>query len=334
MKKVRWTFGMAVLITMAGIFINGTEGICTEVKFPERDIVCIVPYVPGGTNDIIARGAAPYMKKYLPKPVNMIIQNISAAGGRVGSFQVYDAKPDGYTIGQMEPLVFVVAEAMGELGKRNIANMSWLPRVATMPFIMGVSPQSPIQSLDDIKKAKRVRAAVTNAILAGNIAFLRYMGTDPQAILYGGGAEACLAAMRGDADLVVTSGTTLLRQAESSGGRLVPKVVFDENRLPLASHIPTAKELGYRIPQEILTLMTFDAVFAAPYGLPPDVHKILNEAIEKTLRDPGFIKEMENAKTPVSMITSAEMQKRIAELSKVVPTYIEAIRQSLPKLGK
>ena len=333
MRQAKLGLWIAVLVILAGILMGYKEGLAAEASmYPNQDIVCIVPYVPGGTNDIIARASAPYIRKHLPRQVNVVVQNISAAGGRVGSFQVYDAKPDGYTIGQMEPLVFIVAEAMGELGKRDITHMTWLPRVATTPFVMGVSPQSSIQNIDDLKKVKRIRAAVTQAILAGNVAFLRYMGVDPQVVMYGGGAEACLAAMRGDVDLVITAGYTLLRQAESSGGRLIPKVVFAENRLSVAPNLPTAKELGISVPKEILTLMTFDAVFAAPYSLPADVHKILNEAIEKTLRDPSFIKEMENAKVPVAMLPSEEMQKRISEVSKIVPSYIEAIRQALPRL--
>jgi tripartite-type tricarboxylate transporter receptor subunit TctC len=333
MKQTKLMLLVGVLVILVSILLGYKEGLTAEAtKYPNQDIVCIVPYVPGGTNDIIARASAPYIRKYLPRQVNVVVQNIGAAGGRIGSFQVYDAKPDGYTIGQMEPLVFIVAEAMGELGKRDITHMTWLARVATTPFIMGVSPQSSIQSLDDLKKAKRVRAAVTQAILAGNVAFLRYMGTEPQVVMYGGGADACLAAMRGDVDLVITAGYTLLRQAEASGGRLIPKVVFSERRLSVAPNLPTSRELGIDVPKEILTLMTFDAVFAAPYGMPADVHKILNEAIEKTLRDPTFIKEMENAKVPVDMLPSEEMQKRISGVSKIVPTYIEAIRQALPKL--
>lgn len=331
MKKL--IFCALALVVLTGF--NMEAGMAAEaVKYPTQDILCVVPFVPGGTNDVVARASAPLLRKYLPKEVNVIVQNVSVAGGRVGSFQVYDAKPDGYTLGVLEPLVFVVAEAMGELGKRDIARMTWLPRASTTPFAMGVSPQSSIKSLDDIKRAKRIRASVTQSILAGNIAFLKFMGTEPHVVMYGGGAEACLAAMRGDVDVVITTASTLLRQAEASGGRLIPKVVFSESRLSGAPDLPTAKELGVDVPKEILALMTFDIVFGAPYGLPPDVLKTINDAIEKTLRDPAFVKTMETAKMPVAVLSSEEMQKRMSALAKVVPNYIEAIRQALPQVKK
>jgi tripartite-type tricarboxylate transporter receptor subunit TctC len=310
------------------------DGFAAEAqKYPAQDIVMIVPFVPGGTNDVVARLSAPVLRKYLPREVNIIVQNISVAGGRVGSFQVYDAKPDGYTLGVLEPLVFVVAEAMGER-KRDITKMTWLPRASTTPFAMGVSPKSSIKTLDDIKKTKRIRASVTQSILAGNIAFLKFMGTEPHVIMYGGGAEACLAAMRGDVDVVITTASTLLRQAESSGGQLIPKVVFSESRLSSAPDLPTAKELGVDVPKEILTLMTFDIVFAAPYGLPPEIQKTINDGIEKTLREPGFVKGMETAKLPVTLLSSEEMQRRMADLARVVPKYIDSIQEALPKVQK
>jgi tripartite-type tricarboxylate transporter receptor subunit TctC len=330
MKSLRLVFCLLILISLVGF--STEDGFAAEAQtYPTQDIVFVVPYVPGGSADVTARLAAPFLRKYLPKKVNIIIQNVSAAGGRVGAFQIYDAKPDGYTIGLTSPIVFVVAQAAGESGKRDIAHMTWLPRAYTSALAMGVSPQSFIKNLDDIKKAKRLRASGTQLILAGNIAFLRFMGTEPQMIMYGGGADVCLAAMRGDVDLVITTAGTVLRQAETSGGRLIPKVVFSESRLPFAPNLPTAKELGVDVPKDILTLMNLDTVFAAPYGLPSEIKKTLNDAIEKTWRDPEFEKLMLNAKLDADMLPADEMQKRMTGLAKIVPNYIEAMRQALAK---
>ena len=195
MKKAKLV--LCITVILIGDFMGYREGFSLEpVNYPTRDIVCIVPFVPGGACDVVARSSIPYLRRYLPRQVNIVVQNVGAAGGRVGSFQVYDAKPDGYTISVMEPMVFVVAEAMGESQKK-ITHMNWLPRASTQPFMMGFSSQSPIKTIDDLKKAKRVRAAVTQSIVAGTIAFLEHLGTDPQPVMYGGGAEACLGVYEG-----------------------------------------------------------------------------------------------------------------------------------------
>jgi len=332
-KRV-WVLWVAVLVLLMGVLSSLEKVYGAEAtKYPERDIVCIVPAVPGGGFDVISRAAAPYLRKYLPKPVNVIVQNIPAAGGRVGAYQIYDAKPDGYTFGIVDPMIFVVAEAMRELGKRDIMHMTWLPKVSSHPYAMAVSPQSPIQKIEDLKRKKgqKVYASASQFTIACTVIFLRFLGVEPQVVIYGGGAESCLAAMRGDVDLVIQVGGTVLRQAEASGGKLIPLAVFSEKRLDVAPNVPTAKELGLDIPPEIMLFLTYNYVFTAPYGLPADVQKTLNEAILKTLQDPAFVEQLNRAKLTVDFVPPEEVRKEIAGFSKVVPQYIEAVRQALPK---
>ena len=59
-------------------------------------------YNAGGGFDLISRMLAPYLEKYLPKKVNVVVKNVAGAGGTVGSIELYDAKPDGYTIGLLD----------------------------------------------------------------------------------------------------------------------------------------------------------------------------------------------------------------------------------------
>ena len=329
MSKI--TFGwMAAVFFFIGSFSLCSEAFAADSRYPQKDIVVVVPFAPGGGCDVIARAAAPFLQKYLPRKVNLVIQNISAASGRVGSFQVYDAKPDGYTIGVLDPLVFVIADVMGELGKRDMKRITWIQRASSMPYALAVSPQSPIQSLSDFK-GKKVTAAVSQSGVAGNIVVLRYLGAEPQLVMYSGGAETCLAAMRGDTDVVINVIGTVLRQAAGSGGKLVVKALFSENRLSLAPDLPTAKELGYPVSKDILALLSFDYVFSAPPGLPADLYKILNEAIEKTLRDPSFIDQLNKAKITVDPLPTQEMQKRIEGVVAIVPQYRKALQETLSK---
>ena len=326
-SRILWT---AILVLAAVLSFHEISFSSEAVKYPERDITCIVVFRPGGGTDIIGRAAAPYLRKYLPKPVNVVVQNIDAAGGRVGTFKIYDSKPDGYTIGLLEPTVFVLAEAMGEMGKRDMMHMTWMPRTSSQPYIMAVSPQSPIKNAKDLK-GKRVRASVSQATLACSVAVLRYLGADPQVIVYGGGAESCLATMRGDTDVVIQVAATVLRQAEASGGKLIPVCVFTEKRLAVAPSLPTAKEVGADVPEDLMVLLSHDYVYAAPPNLPADLNKVLNEAIEKTLRDPAFNEDIKKAKLTVDMLSSAEVRKRISNLANVMPQYMEAVRKALPK---
>ncbi|MGA7387495.1 MAG: tripartite tricarboxylate transporter substrate-binding protein, partial [Pseudolabrys sp.] len=65
--------------------------------FPNRTIRLIVPFPPGGPNDIIARVIGQRISEILQQPV--VIDNRSGQGGVVGTDVVAKAAPDGYTIG-------------------------------------------------------------------------------------------------------------------------------------------------------------------------------------------------------------------------------------------
>ena len=69
----------------------------TSGYYPDRRITLIVPYAPGGGNDVLARAVAEPMGKWLGQPV--VIENRGGAGGSVGTRQVAKAAPDGYTLG-------------------------------------------------------------------------------------------------------------------------------------------------------------------------------------------------------------------------------------------
>ena len=64
--------------------------------YPTRTITLIVPFPPGGSTDVAARIVADHMSRTLGQQV--IVQNVSGAGGTTGSIRAMRADPDGYTI--------------------------------------------------------------------------------------------------------------------------------------------------------------------------------------------------------------------------------------------
>src|SRR5258708_5593970 len=65
-------------------------------EYPSRSITVIVPFPPGGASDVVARIVANEMSKTLGQ--SMIIENVSGAGGTLGSARAAAAPPDGYTL--------------------------------------------------------------------------------------------------------------------------------------------------------------------------------------------------------------------------------------------
>ncbi|MEN7528844.1 tripartite tricarboxylate transporter substrate binding protein [Cupriavidus sp. DL-D2] len=81
---------------LAMIAVGATATASAQAPFPSKPITIVVPFAPGGGNDILARLIAPKMSQQLGQPV--IIENKPGAGGNLGADYVAHAAPDGYTL--------------------------------------------------------------------------------------------------------------------------------------------------------------------------------------------------------------------------------------------
>ena len=87
--------GSLVLLAFAGLQL-APGAAQAQGKFPERPLRLVVPFAPGGVNDIIGRRWAQEMSRALGQ--NMIVENRAGASGAIGAMEVVRAKPDGYTL--------------------------------------------------------------------------------------------------------------------------------------------------------------------------------------------------------------------------------------------
>ena len=70
--------------------------IASAQTYPARPITLVIPFAPGGANDVIGRVLAPRMRASLGQPI--IIETVAGAGGSLGTGRVARAAPDGYTV--------------------------------------------------------------------------------------------------------------------------------------------------------------------------------------------------------------------------------------------
>src|SRR5215472_17872948 len=85
------------LLGVAAAWPVSAQAQSSAAGYPNHPITLIVPYAPGGGNDVVARAVAEPMSKSLGQPI--VIENRGGAGGSVGTRQVAKAPPDGYTLG-------------------------------------------------------------------------------------------------------------------------------------------------------------------------------------------------------------------------------------------
>lgn len=293
------------------------------VDYPTKDITFVVPVSPGGGYDTYSRLLAQYMPKYLPKQVNMIIKNVTGGEWNIGIGEINRAKPDGYTMGIFNIPGNVVNQIMG--AEYDLNKMTWLGSITDTTYVGALSPKSKYKSIKDMQASKEeVKVGVvglsSTAGLGSLIAF-QEMGIKAKYISHTGSSEAVLAAIRGDVDYVQYPYPTLKKFIVDSK-QLDPVVVFYTSKHKDLPNVPIIKEVGY---ESLLNVVQANYQVAATPGVSPEIAKILREAFQKAVKDPEFMKKMDDAGQPAHPSTDVEAAKNIENSIKTFTKYKDLI---------
>src|SRR5690606_31902055 len=121
--------------------------------YPDRPILWIVPFSPGGATDIVARLVASKVSEAWGQQV--VVENKPGAGGVVGTDAVAQAKPDGYTIGGISLNFTMYTTLYNNVPFDPLNDITPITLVAKIPSILVVYPELPINSVEDlIREAK------------------------------------------------------------------------------------------------------------------------------------------------------------------------------------
>jgi tripartite-type tricarboxylate transporter receptor subunit TctC len=320
--------GLSILCLALLVVLTGTACAPQDqaaANYPARDLTLIVPLNAGGGYDLTARMLVPFLQKNLPKQVNIVVKNLGAAGGREGYFELYDAAADGYTIGLVDPGILAMAQVLGQAGTRDANKMTYLGRAAYQPFLLVLSAAN-YKSADQIK-GKPVRASETLLNQAGATLLLRALGATPTFILYNGSADAILAAARGESDASALTFATMWKAVADQQGKIIPVMVASQKRLPQAPDVPTPAELGLKLSDGDLATAGGQYVIVAPPNLPSGIKKTLEDALQKALKDPDFIAQMNKANYMPDVLSGDDTAKMAAGM---LTSYM-SMKDILPK---
>jgi tripartite-type tricarboxylate transporter receptor subunit TctC len=244
-------------------------------RYPDRPIRFIIPWPPGGSADSQLRSMAEIATRRLGQPI--VIENRPGAGGTLHApYLAREARPDGYTIGQMHLSVIRRAYL--------VRNAQWDPVEDFTPIIglcgwlfgVAVRADSPIRTWRDfIDNAKRNPGRVTFA--TSGIATTNHLameelsakeGMELTHVPFRGANEGVTAVLGGQVDCIADA-STWAPMVEA--GRLRLLSVWSPERASRFPEVPTLKELGY------------DMVVTSPYGVMGP--KGMDAAVVRTLHD-------------------------------------------------
>ena len=262
-------------------------------NFPSHPITLVVPFSAGGPTDAMARILAEHMRTTLGQ--NLVIENVTGAGGSLGVGRVVRAAPDGYTVSIGHLGTHVANGAIYKLGYDLVTDLEPVVLLPSNPMIIVSKNAVPAKSLKDLLAWLKSRptpptAGTAGAGSASHIAGLNFesaTGIKLQYVPYRGTAPALTDLVAGQIDVIVDQLSNSIAQVRA--GTIRAYAITDDKRVESASDIPTTDEAG--LPGFHMTLWSGLWV---PKGTPKDIVSKLNAAAVDALNDPAVRKKFED----------------------------------------
>ncbi|HEX2117359.1 MAG TPA: tripartite tricarboxylate transporter substrate binding protein [Alphaproteobacteria bacterium] len=261
--------------------------------YPEKSITIIVPFVAGGSSDIVGRLTGQKLAEKLGQ--NVIIDNRPGANGGIGANLVAKAKPDGYTLLVGSIGVYSINPALfKDLNYDPARDMDLLSLAVRTPNVLVANPKFPANTVAELiahmKKQPGQVTFASSGIGSSDhltaVLFWQKTGTTGVHVPYKGGAAAMNDMIGGHAD--VSFQNLGAASGHVKAGRLKILGVTSEKRHPVFPDTPTMSEAGV----QGLEVYSWQA-FAGPKGLPRDVMDKLQPALVAALKDPEVAKKFD-----------------------------------------
>ncbi len=256
----------------------GLPFIASAATYPERPVTIVVPFAPGGANDVVVRIIQNPLAEALGQPV--IVENRAGAGGSIGIGVVAHARPDGYTL-LMAATGFAVNPSLyAKVPYDPLHDFDEVAELCTFPIVYAVRPDLGVSNLQELIALARAKPGTLNYSTPG-IGTVPHLATellkldqhiDLQHVAYPGAAPAAQAILTRTVEIASMSVAVAEPLIES--GILRGLAVSSPERWPELPSVPTVAEAG--VPAA--TADTWQGIMV-PTGTPADIREKLEAAL-------------------------------------------------------
>jgi tripartite-type tricarboxylate transporter receptor subunit TctC len=269
----------------------GFTGTAVAQSYPRQPITIVVPYPPGGTNDIVARLLGKKLSEQLGQP--FIIENKAGASGTMGANSVVRAPADGYTLLVITTGHTIHPALYPQLPYDIKSSLQPISKLTSGPMLVMVNPQLPVKNLADLIALAKAKPGELNYGSAGNGSTTHLTteligsmaGIKMNHIPYKGSAPAMTDVIGGNAQVVLDLVFSSIQHVKT--GKLKALAITSANRSPILPNVPTVAESG---------LPGFEATvwngLVAPPGTPKEIVAKLNAEIKKAMADPKLVEQL------------------------------------------
>jgi len=311
----------SLLLKTAGVLLALTTAAAAQ-QYPVKPIRMIIPFPPGGSNDVVGRLIAQQLTERLKQQV--IVDNRSGAGGVIGTEVASHAPKDGYTL-SIVSIAHAVNPWLYDLKGRYDPIKSFTPIaiLASGPNVLVVNPGSPAKSVKDlIALAKKspgkvgwAHAGIGSFQHLGGSLFELQAGVKFLAVPFKGGGPAMIDVVAGHNQVMFSSLVQTTPQIQS--GKLRALGVGGKKPSAILPGVPTIADAG---------VPGYEAVnwwgIVAPAGVPQPVVDRLREAIAQAQKAKPVLDQFAREGADVVQMSQAEfgafMASEMAKWEKVV----------------
>ena len=292
----------ACVIAAASISAAGAQ------NFPSQTIKIIVPFTPGGSNDVVAREIATGLQARLKQTA--VVENRPGGGGTIAYQFVAKSAPDGHTL-MIAPASFTMGPHLSKKPLYNpVTDFAPINLVADVPFVMVVPASLPVKTVKEfIALAKKSPKPLTFASVGqgtpqhfGGELFKLNAGVDLVHVPFRGATMVIPDLLAGRIDMFIGAINSLLPLIKD--GKLRALAATSSQRIASLPDVPTTKEVG--LPE---VAVGSGVGLVAPAGTPPAIIETLNREIAAIIADKGFHARMAKIGVDVVGTTAAAYAK-------------------------
>ena len=294
-------------------------------SYPAKPIRIVVPLVPGGNQDIVARAVAEELSRGLGQQV--IVENRPGQSAIIGTQFVKGAPADGYTLLSVAVTFARVPSVVKAAGYDPAADFAGVSLVCRIPQVLVVNASHPAKTLQDLVGLAKAKPGEVSFGSSGNGStghvaaemFMRMTGTKLLHVTYKGNAQALVDVMGGQVammfDQVSTSG------AHVKGGKLRALGVTTKTRSAVLPDVPTLHEQGLTDFEDV----TWNGL-VAPAGTPRAVVATLHSAVAKALANPEL--KSKYAERGIEMVASRSPEEFSAYVKSEAEAFARLVRDT------
>jgi tripartite-type tricarboxylate transporter receptor subunit TctC len=280
-----------------------------QAAWPNKPVRIVVPYAPGGANDILARVLAEKLSPVLGQPV--LVENKPGAGAMVGSDFVAKAAPDGYTLlmAASGPMVFNPV-LVAKLPYNPLTDLAPISIVGSFPLILAVNESSSAKTFKDLVALSKASPDKSNySYPAASFQLIMELvkaksGLKALNVPYQGSAPSINAVLTQEVQMTLIDSGPIAALVKS--GKLRALAVTSEQRLASYAQVPTLKEQGIDLAVNLWSGLL------APTGTPEPILKRLQEEVARIMALPDVAERMAKLDIRPLGTSSADMGKTMA----------------------